>query len=264
MSDSRDIQKLLLDRHDVLQVLSRDPSSKREILPEVGVARSTLDNIMRQLEEAGLVAYADNEWHLTVFGQSAFALSREYREHLSDLHRASSLVDTPAEESPFDDSLLVGAEVYYPEETILDGVMQELLDAAKGASRFRIFTPAILSSYVEPFYESARHGDDPRVEVIVTPSLLEQLRVHHPDLLDRAITDSPFSFFTGETPESFGLWIADDRQVGVLVFGDTGIRGILVNDTDAALEWAEEYYERVKQTADAVFLRKRSNSSDVV
>lgn len=135
--------------------------------------------------------------------------------------------------------------------------MQVLLDAAREATRFRLFTPRVLAAHVEPFYENALSGDDPRIELVVSVSLFDQLRAHFPDLINEAVTDSPISFYTAEVPDSFGLWIADHDHVGVLVFGESGVRGILVNDTDAALGWAEEQYEQVKQNADSVFFRGR-------
>jgi len=86
-------------------------------------------------------------------------------------------------------------------------------------------------------------------------SLFGELRTHFPDLIHQAVTDSPISFYTADVPDEFGLWIADHDHVGVLVFGESGVRGILVNDTDAALRWAEDQYEQVKQNADPVFFR---------
>ncbi|RYJ08260.1 hypothetical protein ELS19_17010 [Halogeometricum borinquense] len=78
MAHPRDVIKLLHDRYNVLQALEAHPSTKQEILPEVDVARSTLDTIMRQLETSGLVAYSDGEWHLTVYGHCACGRVAEF------------------------------------------------------------------------------------------------------------------------------------------------------------------------------------------
>jgi len=44
-----------------------------------------------------------------------------------------------------------------------------------------------------------------------------------------------------------------------VVFTEQGwLAGILVNDTDDALHWATDQYERAKQEADPVFLRGRA------
>jgi len=255
MAGSRDVATLLLNRYTILRALDASPRTKQELLREVEISRSTLDRVMRKLEKAGLVVYTDGEWHLTVYGRCAFTLHQRYREQLSGLREAASLVDAPSEVTPLDCSLLIDADVYSSEGAIQEDVMQVLLDAAREATRFRLFTPRVLAAHVEAFYETALVGDNPRVELVVSVSLFDQLRAYFPDLIHEAVTDSPIFFYTAEVPESFGLWIADHDHVGVLVFGEDGVRGILVNDSDEALRWAEDQYEQVKQNADPVFFR---------
>lgn len=252
MNSPQDVGKLLLDRNEVLRVLETQPSTKQEILPEVGVARSTLDRIMRQLETTGLVVYANGEWHLTIYGQCAFVLLQEYLERLEDLDKAAQLVGMAAEKTPLDCSLFIGADVHYPDGAIHDDVIQVFLNAVKAATRLRVFTPCVLFGHADTFYENATTGENPRVEVVVSRSLFDDLRVNHPECVDKAVTDSAISLFIGTMPASFGLWIADNDHVGVLLFGKNGVRGILVNDTDTALHWAEEKYDQIKQTADPV------------
>jgi len=255
MTRSRDAANLLLDRYTVFRSLDENPSTKLELLPQVEFSRSTLDRVMRDLETAGLVVYTGGRWHLTVYGRCAFALHQRYRDQLEGLREAASLVDMPSEDTPFDCSLLIDADVHFSAGTIQGDVMQVLLDAARDATRFRLFTPRVLAPYVESFYENALVGDDSSVELVVPVSLFGELRTHFPHLIHEAVTDSPISFYTAEVPDSFGLWIADHDHVGVLVFGEDGVRGILVNDSDAALRWAEEQYEQLKQNADPVFFR---------
>ncbi|MCG1008357.1 transcriptional regulator FilR1 domain-containing protein [Halorubrum lacusprofundi] len=60
-------------------------------------------------------------------------------------------------------------------------------------------------------------------------------------------------------PFSFGLWIVDSEEAGIIIFTEQGIRGILMNDTDDALTWATNQYERAKQDADPIFLRGGSD-----
>ena len=97
--------------------------------------------------------------------------------------------------------------------------------------------------------------------MIVKPTLFEQLRAHNASVMTEAVDDDWVTFFTAEISVSFGLWIADDDSVGVLLFGESGIRGILTNDSAPALTWAEDQYERIKQDADPVFFRGGFNHS---
>ena len=144
MAGSRDVADLLLNRYTILRALDASPRTKQELIPEVEISRSTLDSVMRKLEKAGIVVYTDGEWHLTVYGRCAFALHQRYREQLSGLREAASLVDAPSEETPLDCSLLIDTDVYSSKGAIQEDVMQVLLDAAREATRFRLFIlPAV-------------------------------------------------------------------------------------------------------------------------
>jgi len=49
-------------------------------------------------------------------------------------------------------------------------------------------------------------------------------------------------------PFSYGLSIFDHDRAGITIFTEQGIAGLIVNDTDDALSWAEKQYERVNRT----------------
>lgn len=142
MAHPRDVIKLLHDRYNVLQALEAHPSTKQELLPAVEISRSTLDSVMRNLENAGLVVYLDGKWHLTVYGHCAFAVHQRYREQLRDLRKAASLVDMPTDETAFGCSILIDADVHSTDGMIQEDVMQVLLDAASDATQFPDVHPA--------------------------------------------------------------------------------------------------------------------------
>jgi len=83
--------------------------------------------------------------------------------------------------------------------------------------------------------------------------VLERTRAVFPTLTDDLLEDENVSLQTASIPCSFGLWVVDSAEAGITVFTDQGIRGILMNDTTDALDWATDQYERVKQDADPVF-----------
>ena len=259
MPDPTNVGPLIFKRYDTLHALTQAPHTKPELAESLEIPRSTLGDILRELEHANLIRYLDGHWQTTLISKCMVHTHEQYVEHLASLREMESLTDVLGAESPLDCAFLIGADVHKSEAALPDEVMHVLLEAAESASRFRIFTPAAISSYVQPFYEHATNGNDPRVEVIVKPTLFEQLRAHNASVMNEAVDDDRITFFTAEIPVSFGLWIADNDSVGVLLFGDSGIRGILTNDSAPALAWAEDQYEQVKQDADSVFFRGGSN-----
>jgi len=261
MPDPTDIGPLIFKRYDTLHALTQAPRTKPELAESLEIPRSTLGDILRELEHANLVRYTDGHWQTTLISKCMVHTHEQYVDHLSSLREMESLTDVLEVESPLDCPFLIGADIHKSEAALPDEVMHVLLEAAESASRFRIFTPAAISSYVAPFYERVTNGDDPRVEVIIEPTLFERLRAHKPSVMNEAVDDDRVTFFTAKIPVSFGLWIADNDSVGVLLFSESGIRGILTNDSVSALAWAEDQYEQVKQHADPVFFRGGFNHS---
>ena len=188
-------------------------------------------------------------------------VSERYLETLDGLAEMESLSDTLDAAGPLDCDFLVGADVHHSNTALPDKVMHVLLEKAAAATRFRIFTPSAISAYVEPFYEQVTTGENSSIEVTVPPVLFEELHMHHSDVMNEAVDDSRISFYTAPVSVSFGLWIADDANAGIIIFGEGGIRSILVNDSSEALAWAKDQYEQVKRDADAVLSH---NSSSLV
>ena len=79
---------------------------------------------------------------------------------------------------------------------------------------------------------------------MLAPDLFDLLTRHADD--DRV---EPTTVLSGEVPVEFGLWITDDTEAGVVVYGGQGIEGVLINDSPDAVAWAESLYERVAETA---------------
>jgi hypothetical protein len=58
--------------------------------------------------------------------------------------------------------------------------------------------------------------------------------------------------YRADVPVSYGLWVADDDNAGVVIYSDGGIAGIIVNDSPAAIAWARDLYEQTRQNAELV------------
>lgn len=88
--------------------------------------------------------------------------------------------------------------------------------------------------------------------MIIPPEIHRWFHSTHPSVSVDALNDPNVTVLGDSIPFSFGLSIFDDDCVVVIAFTEQGIAGLLVNDTDDALNWAEEQYERVKQKADPI------------
>jgi predicted transcriptional regulator len=136
-----------------------------------------------------------------------------------------------------------------------DEVIQVLLDSVADATHIRGFTPMAISAYADQFYARATAGDEYQLELILPADVFERLYAKYPDQTEEALHDTDVSLRRGSIPVSFGLWIADASHAGIVVYAEQGVRGLIINDTDAALAWAETQYERVQQGTEPLFFR---------
>ena len=116
-------------------------------------------------------------------------------------------------------------------------------------------TPRVVLGFAEKLYERVAVDREFTLELIVPHEMFDELVGALPAFAEKLLGDPDVQLYQATIPFSFGLWLVDEDQVGLFVFTDHGVSGLLVNDTDAALAWANEQYERVKEDARPIFRR---------
>jgi predicted transcriptional regulator len=250
-----DLADILLKRYECLCTLDNQPQAKRELVESLDVPRSTLDDIVRDLEHADLVEYHDGKWQLTLLGQYTLKHHTSYKEGLESLTNATPVIKELPRDTPVERRFLRDAEVHVATTPVPDEVMQVFLDAVESATHVRGVTPLAMAGYAEPFYRAGTTGSDAQLEVVLPLETFERLRTLHPDSTDRAMADDAITLYHADIPVTFSLWIADDDHAGLIVYADQGVQGILINDTDDALDWATSQYDRIQKDAEALFYR---------
>lgn len=251
----KDIATILRKRYECLNVLVNQPQAKPELVDTLETPRSTLDDIVRELEQADFVEYRDGDWYPTQAGRLACRAHRDYLDQLDSLGDISSVLDSMDTDEEISWAFIDGATTYETHSGVQDAVMTTLLDFVEEATNVRVVTPNVVAGYADRFYESGISGRNAKYEMIIPPEVHTWFHSTHPSISTDVLNDPDVDILRASIPFSYGLSIFDDERVGVTIFTDNGIAGLLVNDTDDALEWAENQYERVKQDADRIFLR---------
>jgi predicted transcriptional regulator len=210
---------------------------------------------MREVEDADLAAYSDGKWQITLFAQWTLQIYEQYRSQLADLADAAPITDALSPESPVTCDFLIGADTYQADPAVPDEVVQVLLESVADATHVRGFTPMAISAYVDQFYSQSTTGDEYQLELILPMDVFERIYTRYPDQTEEALRDTHVSLRHGPIALSFGLWIADSSHAGIIVYAEHGVQGLVINDTDAALEWAENQYERIQQDAQPIAFR---------
>lgn len=148
------LANILLKRYECLRVLVDHPQAKRDLVETLDIPRSTLDDIVRELEQAGLVEYTDGQWHSTHPGRSACRVHREYLNQLVSLADASPILDAMPADTDVSWEFINGADIYETHSSIPDAVMTTLLDYVEAATEVRIVTPNVVAGHGAQFYHS--------------------------------------------------------------------------------------------------------------
>lgn len=133
-----DIATVLLKRYECLNALVSQPQAKPELVDTLNMPRSTLDDVVRELERADLVEYRDGDWYPTQSGRLACCAHRDYLNKLNSLRDVSSMLDSIGTGEEVSWAFINGAETYENHSNVQDAVMAKLLDFAKVATKIRI------------------------------------------------------------------------------------------------------------------------------
>ena len=154
-------------RWDCFSAIVDQPQEKRELVETLSTPRSTLDTIVRELEQAGLVMYHNGVWQPTITGEAAAEQYADCVESVASIHDAGRLL-SPLEANPsVPTDVLDGAASYPAEEPVPDAVLTNFLERIVAADRIRGVAPRALSGYTDRLYRRSRpsaSGLDPEGE----------------------------------------------------------------------------------------------------
>lgn len=250
-----EIDTVLTERHAYLRALIKQPRSKRELEDVFDCSRSTLDRALRDLSDVGLAQYEDGAWKPTLLGWCSYQVRVAYQDRLHSLADVSPLVDDLPLDTPIGCAFLIDADVYEADASMPDAVIQTLLDSVEQATEVYVATPVVVTGFADEFYDRVSSGENYSLEMCLPPEVFEQVHAAFPALTEKMMNDSNVQLYQAPIPFSFGLWISDASEAGLVVFIEQGMSGILLNDTDDATEWARNQYQHVKQNANPFFLR---------
>ena len=254
-ADAAGVASVLAKRREILAALCDGPVRKRRLVDELGVPRTTLDRGVRELVDAGLAERADGGVRATAVGARALSERDRYRTRLDGLKRGEPLFEALPDDIELDAPFLAGASVSRPDPSLPDGVVERLFESVRAADGVYGVAPAALSGHLDTFAAAAT-ADGAVPEMVVTPAVLDHLIEHRAEEFAADLREGTVEFFRASVAIAFGVWIAahDDRgdEAGIVVYTDTGVGGVAVNDDPSAVAWARERFERARADADRV------------
>lgn len=243
-------------RRDFVAVLADRPMEKRELVDRVGVSRSTVNRAVWDLEKLGLVEYADDAYRLTLAGRLCREQFLQYEGATRAIADANDLLERLPPTAPMSVAFLRGADVYVAEDPTPHVPVTVLCDVLEKASRLRGLSRAHAAAQTDSALRRAVDSGA-TIEMVFREAVYEHIHATY-DWADDAMRDGSYRpSVTDDVP--YGLAIADhdDNTVCCLVvYDNSSIAGVLVNDTPAAIDWATSVYESYRDAATPVSERE--------
>lgn len=248
------LAEVVSQRHDFLEALSEQSLTKPGLEDETGTSRSTVDRAIDALQEEGLVAREDGEYRLTFTGEYALGEFEDYRSRLHALERAHDVLGTLPPEADLDPAALEGARVRESPRYPNDGAFRDVIDLVRGGERMRAVGPALPPRYIDDVEECVRENGLV-LEFVLTPIVVEMIdRLPCEELRGLADHDA-VELYQLDERVPYALWLvesADGTDGGLVVYTDTGVKGVVRNDTDAMTEWAIGTFGEYRDRAEAL------------
>lgn len=252
----RDVMGLIADRREIIEFVEATPHAKRDIVDNVDVSRSTVDRAIRDVDIVGLVDRTAAGYTMTLAGQEAMARYRSTVATIGDILDAQSVLAVLPHDSSIQPALLEDAitneTTDAPPYRLPIGVRERIT----AAERVRLYLPVLATPRLLDCCLHQITQNDMALSLLTPPELFRTLTSEFPGpLATMAATGNSSvtiavvdTVATDVTP--FGLLLADSETastVSVITYGDRHtIRGVIHNESDAAIQWAEERYTRTR------------------
>jgi predicted transcriptional regulator len=145
------------------------------------------------------------------------------------------------------DELVAGAEAYPADAAVPDAVAGLVVDRLNRGARVSLTTPFFGAGFLRRIRRC--HDDDTQITLIVAEEAIHRLVEAHHEVIRTICEKQGIDLRQATVPFEYGLWVVPDDHAGVIVLGDHGVAGALVNDSRDAISWASEQLERVSDRA---------------
>lgn len=244
--------ELLAQRADVLRSLESSPKTKRDLVEELTISRSTVDRAVRNLE-AGDLVQRNEAISLTLCGQLAIDAYDQFVEYVGDLEAAQPILASLPEDATFDRPLLEGATFVSPDRLTPQRHAVAFLEEIEAATEIRGFSTALVPRYVDLLHERVVE-DDLSLDLTVSADLVEELLSSAADRIDEALATGRMTFLEASKTLDYSLFVLEQPErtlVTALIYDEQGRSGVIFNDSPAAVQWAEAVYEEIRDAADS-------------
>lgn len=244
-------RSILENRNDVLRRLVDGPTTKADLVESLDTSRSTVDRAIRDLQTVECISRTNGGFVATTTGRLALAEYDRYAARTDAIRESHGFLDVLPTDAPLDTAMLHGATITLPDQHAPEEALQPAIDVLDEATSLRGTAPVVLSFYPDLFERRVRENGL-SVEVVAEDEVLAVLPTMMSDRVEPFINHEQVSLFRSAGTLPYALWLMetpDGTYAGITAYDAGGLAGLLINDSPAAVEWAEHQYEQYRADA---------------
>lgn len=248
--DPTEVMAVVARRGTVLRNVDTDGIRKYKLVDELAVSRSTIDRAIRELEAIGFVERSnDGSYRRTLPGRIALDEYDSFAARIDGLVSSVDVlsllpVDAPCTAEILEDATVVLAERHSPHAPV-----SHLSDLINRSTEVYAIAPAVLPQQVTVYHENLT-GGNLTARVVVTDAVIERLVSAYGAKLEEALNTGKLALRQSDASLPYSLIVAetaDGPEMGLLIYADSGVRGLIRNDDPEAVRWArqqvDDYWE---------------------
>lgn len=251
LRDDEQFRRTLERRSSILSQLVTAPARKPELVDVLDSSRSTIDRAIDELTAIDCVRKDDGEYIATTAGQLALQTHDQYECVTDAIAATTEFANYLPDDAPLSTDLLDGASITMSSDHAPDQALSPSNELFKRATQMRGLAPVVLSFYPSHIADQLA-TTDLTVEIVASTDVINTLP-SLPQLGETSLTDTDgLSLYEAGEELPYALWLMDTPEsdyAGITAYDAGGVVGVLINESRAAVEWAEVQYEQYRASA---------------
>lgn len=244
VDDPTDRREVVSRRAELIELLDETgPLEPRDIVDQLNSSRSTVNRALGELTDAGIVVRHNGEYTVTTTGSLAVSEFRRHQQANHAIFRSKELVDSVSDPDSIPTEFLINGHISLADDTEPFVLIKKIATRVRRAGSVRAYFPMLFSPHLLRTWHQTVTNEEVDSVAILDDELSAVLQNQYPHLLTEIDKHGTVSVLI-DHGLPYGLILSEhDNQttVSVIVYEDNyGVRGILYNDSDAAVARARE------------------------
>lgn len=235
------------NRTVVLRALTEQKAEPTELRRDLEIPRSTFRRVLSELQERRYIKKSRGCYKATALGEYVEYHFSDYLGKMDTVEKLSEFYEhVPPSEIDVEIETVAESDLVLSESFNPHAPVERFLEALDEGDRLRGLAPVVSNVYTQA-YQKALLEDSAETEVVFSRKIAEALLARQEEMFEYIIDTCLTQSYVYDGEFTLGLAIIDGK-VYIGSYDNDGImRGLLENDTDEMLAWAEDYFERHKQ-----------------